>query len=201
MMIFSKRFITSNEKGHVLMCSSGARAMSKPVRGFTLVETLVAITVVTTAIVGPLYAVQQSLNASRSAKDQLIASSLAQEGVEFARYVRDSNYLYVLRNPGSNISWLYGIDGTGDSTNCFTADCVVDPVYGSVSNTIQPLYINSSGIYTQQQNGTPSLFTRTIRFAAVSGSTTEVIATVTVTWTYKGTTRSVVIREHLHNWL
>lgn len=178
-----------------------AAQRSLPLTGFTLVETLVAITVVTTAIVGPLYAVQQSLNASRSAKDQLIASSLAQEAVEFARYARDSNYLYELRYPGSGLSWLYGVDGTNGSTNCFTADCVVDANYGIVSRTITPLYLNANGIYTQQQNGSLTPFSRTVRFAAVSGSTTEVIVTVTVTWNSKGGTRTVVINESLHNWL
>jgi prepilin-type N-terminal cleavage/methylation domain-containing protein len=176
------------------------KTMNAP-RGFTLVETLVAITVVVTAMVGPLYAVQQSLNASRSAREQLIASSLAQEGVEYVRSIRDGNYLYVLMNSGSTRSWLYGVDGTGGSTNCATAPCVVDPTQNTVSRTILPLYLSSGNLYNQAENGTETPYTRTVQLAAVPGSTTEITLTVTVTWTSKGQARNVTITERLHDWL
>jgi len=173
-------------------------------RGFTLVETLVAITVIVTAIVGPLYAVQQSLNSSRSAREQLVASSLAQEGVEFVRSVRDSNYIRNSTAPGSR-TWLASFDGstggTSSSANCITADCVVDATQNTVSRTITPLYLSSTGLYNQSNNGAPSLYTRTVRITAVSGSVTEIVLTVTVTWTTRGQSRSVVINERLHNWL
>ncbi len=173
-------------------------------RGFTLVETLVAITVIVTAIVGPLYAVQQSLNSSRSAREQLIASSLAQEGVEFVRSVRDGNYIRNTVTPGAR-TWLAGLDGSAGGVtsyaNCITGDCVVDPTQNTVSRTVTPLYLSSAGLYNQAGNGSASLFTRTVRITAVSGSATEIILTVTVTWTIRGQARSVVINERLHNWL
>lgn len=176
--------------------------MNLSMRGFTLVETLVAITVVVTAMVGPLYAVQQSLNASRTAREQLIASSLAQEGVEYVRGIRDSNYLYVLQNTGSTRSWLFGVDGTGGSVNCITAPCVVDPIQDTKSRTILPLSLDPSGLYYQPVSSvTPTPYTRTVQLAAVSGNTTEMLLTVTVTWTSKGQQRNVTIREYLHNWL
>lgn len=174
---------------------------SKDMRGFTLVETLVAITVVVTAMVGPLYAVQQSLNASRTAREQLIASSLAQEGVEYVRGLRDSNYLYLLANTGSSRSWLYGVDGTGGSVNCITAACVVDPTQNTVSRTIAPLYLSATNLYNQAGSGTPTIYTRRVQLEAVSGSASEMTVTVTVTWTMKGQARNVTIVERLHNWL
>ncbi|MDQ1299562.1 MAG: hypothetical protein QG636_230 [Patescibacteria group bacterium] len=172
-----------------------------PMRGFTLVETLVAITVVVTAMVGPLYAVQQSLNASRTAREQLIASSLAQEGVEYVRGIRDSNYLFVLR-AGSPRSWLYGLDGTGGSVNCISATCVIDPTQNTVSRTIGPLYLSPTNLYTQVAVvPTPTIYTRTVLLTPVSGSVTEMTLTVIVTWTSKNQTRNVTITERLHNWL
>lgn len=167
-------------------------------RGFTLVETLVAITIIALAMVGPLYAVQQSLNASRSARDQLVASSLAQEAVEYVRSIRDANYLAVLG--GGTRSWLQGVDGTGGTTNCATP-CIVDPVRGTVSNTIAPLKLTSSNLYTQQAGSPNTPFTRTVQIAAVPGSTTEVVVTVQVTWSTNGKPYTVTLTERLHNWL
>lgn len=176
-----------------------------PMRGFTLVETLVAITVVVTAMVGPLYAVQQALNASRSARDQLVASSLAQEAVEHVRGIRDSNYLYLLANTGSSRSWLYGVDGTGGSVNCISGPCVVDPTLdptqSTASRTITPLYLSSTNLYNQASSGTPTKYTRTVQLTPVSGSVSEMTVTVIVTWTTKNQSRNVTITERLHNWL
>lgn len=184
--------------------------ITTPMRGFTLVETLVAITVVVTAMVGPLYAVQQSLNASRTAREQLIASSLAQEGVEYVRNIRDNNYLCLFMNPGSNRSWLYRLDGTGASgascvatasaENCIApATCVVDPTQDTISRSIVPLYLDPTGLYNQASSGVPTPYTRTVQLSAVSA--TEMLVTVTVTWTSKGQQRNVTVREYLHNWL
>lgn len=171
-------------------------------KGFTLIETLVAVTVVVTAMIGPLYAVQQSLNASRSAREQLIASSLAQEGVEYVRSIRDGNYLFQLMNTQSGRSWLYGVDGTGGSTNCVSAPCVVDPTQLTVSRVIAPLYLSSGNLYNQAGSGTQTPYTRTVLVTPVLGSTSsEIVLTVVVSWTSRGQVRSVTITERLYNWL
>lgn len=170
-------------------------------RGFTLVETLVAITVILTALVGPLFAVQQALNASRNARDVLVASSLAQEGIEYVRSVRDSNYLYLLANPGSGRTWLHGLSGAGGSTNCITADCVVDPTQNTVSRSVGPLYISASGLYTQQTSDTQTPYTRRVRLAPVSGSATEMVVTVTVSWSNRGIPYTMTVTDRLHDWL
>jgi Tfp pilus assembly protein PilV len=52
--------------------------------GFTIVETLVAITILMIAIAGPLTIAQKGLTASTYARDQMIASFLAQDGLEYA---------------------------------------------------------------------------------------------------------------------
>ncbi|MBU2104032.1 prepilin-type N-terminal cleavage/methylation domain-containing protein [Patescibacteria group bacterium] len=167
-------------------------------KGFTLVETLVAITIIALALVGPFYAVQQSLNASRSARDQLIASSLAQEGVEYVRAIRDGNYLFNIQNPNSLRSWLYGLNGTG-GRNCIAADCVVDATQGTVNTVITPLYVTSGGIYNQQNSGTVTPFTRKIRLTTIS--VTEVRVTVTMTWMTRTVPYTFTVTETLNDWL
>ena len=173
--------------------------MTTTSRGFTLVETLVAITIVALAIVGPLYAVQQGLNASRSARDQLIAASLAQEGLEFVRNIRDENYLYNLANPASPRAWLSGLDGNAGSENCFTNDCVIDATQRTVSDTVLPLYLSASGLYNQAGSGNATPYTRTVRLTTISA--TEVRVTVTMSWRTRNVPYTTTVSEILNNWL
>jgi prepilin-type N-terminal cleavage/methylation domain-containing protein len=58
-------------------------------KGFTLIETLVAITILMISIAGPLTIAQKSLTAATIAKDQVIASFLAQEMIEQIKNDRD----------------------------------------------------------------------------------------------------------------
>jgi hypothetical protein len=149
-----------------------------------------------------MYAVQQALIISASARDQLIASSLAQEGVEYVRAMRDGNYLYVLKTGGAR-SWLYGLDGSGGTTDCMSAACVVDPTQNTQSRSIGPLSVSATGLYNQAGNGTQTIFTRTVRLATVPGvsSEKEVLVTVQVTWSSRGQARDVTVTDYLTNWL
>jgi len=63
------------------------------VRGFTLLEVILAITVLTIAV-GGSFALISKITASVSAvQSKLIASYLAQEGIEIVKNIRDTNWL------------------------------------------------------------------------------------------------------------
>ncbi len=177
--------------------------------GFTLIETLIAITVLTLSIVGPFQIVQGVLNSAYNSRDQLIGAGLAQEAMEYVREVRDSNYLSNVH--GGAVSWMNGFAGTGGLPNCYSnagaspSDCSVDPqkktitACGSVGCTPGPLYLEpNTFLYTQQAVGTVTKFTRTVRMTQISAS--ETLVTVTVTWQNHGS-RSVVLQEYVRNWL
>lgn len=156
-------------------------------KGFTLVETLVAVTILTVAVVGPFTALQGALKNSFAARDQLVAASLAQEGVEYIRSVRDNNYL--AGNP-----WLAGLAA------CQPGPCVVDPTQGTASGTVAPLRISSNSLYTQVVSGnTLTRFTRTVQIATLSAN--EVRVTVTVSWNTGGVPYTMQIVENLRDWL
>ncbi len=186
----------------------------KNLAGFTLIETLVAIAVLTLAITLPYATVEKALTASYIARDQLAASTLAAEGLEYVRGVRDSNYIYNYDNPSTPISWMGALDGSNGSgvysvANCFTNSCTVDtyldkPVACSVATcTDQPLHLISDGAggqyYSQASGGTVSRFSRALKLTQIT--TTEVRADVTVTWTTNGRPYSVKISEYFDNWL
>src|SRR5688572_14888059 len=91
----------------------------KASQGFTFVETLVAIAILLMAIAAPLTLGSQGLAASRVARDQVIATYLAQEAIEYARNIRDGNTL--AGNP-----WLQGLE------DCIDDICMLDVPAGRI---------------------------------------------------------------------
>ena len=168
-------------------------------------------------MVAPFLAVQQSIVASDVSRDDLTSSFLAQEGIEYVINVRDADYLYNHLN-GASRSWLYGLDGTGGSPDCFSSDsdkCTIDPT-ASVGNQVQSyttaatlplIYLSSLFIYNQQSNGTPTLFNRKIQLACtavgtcVPSTAKEVQVISVVSWTERGTAYKTKVTEYLDNWL
>ena len=73
--------------------------MSKPFKspgfqsGQTLIETIVAVFILTTALTSALGMAIFALNSSINAKNYVIAVNLAREGVDVARMMRDTNWL------------------------------------------------------------------------------------------------------------
>ena len=97
-------------------------------KGFTLIETLIAITILTLAIAGPMVTASRSIVAAQTARDQLTASYLAQEGIEYVRAMRDNEYLTAYQAGGSNVSttaWNNFL--TASINQCRGATCTLDP--------------------------------------------------------------------------
>ncbi len=83
--------------------------------GFTLIESLVAISILVGAVVGPLTLISRSIFSVRDAKDKLIAANLAQEGIEIIRGFRDSNVLRGCQNAGVS-DWRALVDSSAGCT-------------------------------------------------------------------------------------
>ena len=62
-------------------------------KGFTIIESIVALTIIIAAVIGPFMLISRGILSSKSAKNRLVAANLAQEGIEMIRYFRDSNVL------------------------------------------------------------------------------------------------------------
>ena len=173
---------------------------SKKPRGFTLIETLIAVLLLASAIAGPLTIAAKGLNTSLTAKDQVSAFYIAQDAVEYIRFKRDSNKL-------GGSSWLTGIVGSGLCSADGTTKCMVDSLQDTVaacSGTCSSLNYDTTNHYYSYTTGSPSQqhYVRTVQITTPVGSnTSEAALQVTVAWTGAGgTVHSVVVRENLFDW-
>lgn len=190
-------------------------------RGFTILETLVAIAILVIAITGPMVFAQQSLRAARLSRDQVTAFYLAQDAIEFAKHIRDENSLTDFRS-----NWLVGLE------ECFATDA--DPDIGGCQISASEWSGGSTGgavdacpnsaicpLYEQDTNGgagrlygifgggaSQSRFSRRVKIMTPEGDdpaveTEEVIVEVRVSWNTTGidSDREVLVREHIYNWI
>lgn len=178
-------------------------ALSLSKGGFTLIETLVAVLLLSTAIAGPLTIASKGLSTSLIAKDQIGAFNLAQDGMEYIRFARDTNKL-------SGGNWITG-GGAGSSVNltaCVSATgCYVDSLQSTVNacgSTCPILNFDSTNHYYSYTAGSASTqrYIRTITIATpVGGNNGEATVTVVVQWqSAGGITRSVTLRENVFDW-
>ena len=70
--------------------------------GFTLLETIVAVGLITVGLISALALISSSLFYVSSIEDRLIAANLAGEGIEIVRNIRDNNWL---QNPTDPTKW------------------------------------------------------------------------------------------------
>ena len=175
-------------------------------KGFTLVETLVAVSVLIIAIVAPLEFVSRSVSYGRSANDETTSIYLAQEAIEAIRNERDRFSL----TPGAG--WDAFLASLGSpSSSCFSSSgCIVDMAnqFGAGG----PLFIDACVVTCPQmtQNTSTKLysygsgaswkttpFTRTIKI--ISQTTNEIKISATVSWSTGGPNQFTTV-EHLYNW-
>jgi len=160
------------------------------------------ITILTLAVSGALTIASRSIIAAEISRDQLTASHIAQEGIEYVHLVRDNNYLSAFQAGGATISATAWVNFLGAVAACGTS-CLYDPAAPSLTacsgSSCTRLYLAPTHIYTQQSgSGTITPFTRVIQITAVSATEEKVVSTVS--WNFHGTTYSVGIVDHLTPW-
>jgi Tfp pilus assembly protein PilV len=163
--------------------------------GYTLLETLIAIFILTLVIVGPMSVASRTLFSATIARQQVIAFYLAQEAIESIRNIRDQNSL--------SGSWLTDLPALGQN---FTIDVTaINPGTNKPTMTLcaascPPINYDLATHLYQYQTGTPSDFTRTVRIDSVPDKTDEVAVSVTIDWSVGKIPRSFTARENIFNW-
>ncbi len=177
-------------------------------RGMTLVETLVAISILAMSIVAPMSLTMQSLSAAYYSRDQVIAANLAQEAIEAVRARRDANILTLALDSsaicGSEagtpaIHLLCGIPIGQD----FIVDARTNPPEITLCSGICPNLKTDNNLYGHDSSWTITTpFRRTVHAEYVGGAQDEIRITVTVDRTSSNRPPpSVVIEENLYRWV
>jgi len=176
-------------------------------RGFTILESVVAIFILSLSITGVFSAVQQSLSQAILAKDEVQAFYLAQEAVEIIRNKRDANQLNKIVNSSSN-SWLYGITENVADPCYFGKVCRVDAnnqaftYCGSTWNSCPILNQNTNTYlysYTSGANWVAAKFKREIQIESINVN--EIAVTVRISWSKGIINREFKAKTHLLNWI
>ena len=194
-------------------------------RGLTMVETLVAISILTIAVVGPLGIIAQALHSSYYTRDQMTAYYLAQEAVEYVRNLRDTEGIAITKiyvdDPENTDPhpWLDTVlSSTTPSIYPF-----INPVLGSNPTTYSLVRDNvgvykfvgcavdgcdhlklQDGVYgTDNSAASDSNFVREIYFRRTPGSpgdSQEFMMVVNVYWKTGSYQAKLTLKEYFTNW-
>ncbi len=156
-------------------------------KSFTLIEVILAVSILTLAVGGSFALIQQTLLAASQNQSKLIAYYLAQEGIEVVRNIRDSNWLEQRARP--SIAWDNGL-ADGD----YIADYLNSDL---IPFENKPLNFNSEGFYSYSGD-TQTKFKRKITVTKINDDTLKV--SIGIEWVERGRTNNIGASEYLYNW-
>lgn len=166
-------------------------------KAFTLVEVIMAVTIVSIALLAVYGLIISVLNANQRNIHNLQASALAAEGLEVVRYFRDSNWLQNyswdgLGKQGSAIStaYVFGL-GNVDERPLYLKENE-SPPYWTLGDRPEEIGIFMREISLQKVNDPESLN------GAFLDDTIEVISKVS--WKEREIVKSVLLSTFLSNW-
>jgi len=176
----------------------------KTKNGFTLVEALVAISILMIAVTGPLMITQKGLVSAIGSKDQMVAAFLAQDAIEFVKNARDNAGVLAESGGSAGAEWLPTI------LSCTAAGCNFDTLTGAPGSFSICMKRDAAGVFQgygivgdSKCNGNTSKYTRKILItktsSIVSPGLDEAYVDVTVAWG-NGLDQQVRIGSYVYNY-
>lgn len=168
------------------------RLKIKNKRGFTLIEVITVLLVVSLGMIGVLSLIVQNIQSQSLNKNTLIAYQLAQEGTELIRQVRDSNWRAEPPRPWrTNLAnGTYYMDYTDTAPHEATADSS-----GRLKKDAEGMYISDPNAAAK-----PDTFTRII---IIEDQEPEpgILVTTKVFWQDHGRNYVYLLETLLYDWL
>ncbi len=155
-------------------------------KGFSLIGVIISTFIVSVGLVAILSLANISLKGSSTGEMRLIASGLAQEGIESIRDIRRSNANW--------IDWEWYSTVSTSTVQNYLIQYDNDNL---ISFSEIPLKVNSNGFY-QYDDGDNTPFYRKITLTKVSFQ--EVKVEVEIKWNSKGNEHYLTVEDHLWNW-
>lgn len=182
--------------------NNGAFLRRRKYGGFSFIESMVAVVVLSTGIIVSVSLISKALQQTLDSRNQVIAGLLAEEGVELVRNIRDNNWA-----SGLGSFTAKGLNAAGGTRHCridttfnYSTDSMADPLPNKkcgLTNFVQgnspsfQLYTDNttglysyapfdlSGVATPTANQTPTRFYRKVCLNW-DGATTETIYSIVV---------------------
>lgn len=169
-------------------------------KGFTMMEVLAAISLITMGVLGIFTLVQQAISFLTVSSSRLVATYLAQEGVEIVRNIRDTNFLQIHQGLISEDQWTLGLDICGGGCEAEYDDQILS-FYAN-----RYLKLVGGGFYNYS-SGASTPFKRKITIfdmvdldSPPDGIADIMKVLVEVTWEERGRIHQVITQENLYNW-
>ena len=156
-------------------------------RAFTLMEVLISVAVIITALVGVLSLITIGVSSIRINRSKIIAANLAEEGLEIVKNIRDNNWLNYKRKASD---WRDGLAAGNYRVQYNTENLLA---YGAV-----PLKLDSNGFY-QYSTGTNTPFYRKISIEHIGDY--QIKTNVEITWQESGRNNKITAEARFYNWL
>ncbi|MCK9445579.1 prepilin-type N-terminal cleavage/methylation domain-containing protein [bacterium] len=165
----------------------------KKEKGFTLLEMLISIMIITIGIFGTYSAVLKYTKATQQARENLTAVYLCQEGIEIIKNIRDSNWI-------SAVSWDTGLTACNSGCEIDYEKKGGDGTTNGLTTWSSPgnfLYIDeTTGLY-KYEHTSADIETPWTRKITIDNGTTDILKiTVLVTWG----SNNMIVKEDIYNW-
>ncbi len=160
--------------------------------GFTLLETMVAIMLFVIALSALLALVRDSVTSAAYTRNEVVATYLAQEGIDYIRNIRDQ-MVYV--NPTIS-PWTDFVTEIGTTRGCGSLNGCHLNLYDFNKLTACPVSPLTCPTIPIQPNNKP--FIRKI--TTMSMGTDALLVKVEVSWLNGTTTRTRTLTTSLYNW-
>jgi len=157
-------------------------------KGFTLLEVLAAIFLITIGVLGTLALVQKTIAFTQITSSQFVAAYLLQEGIEIVRNIRDSNFLKI-RQEIEGVSWNDGLTGCSGGCEADYNDLTLTSYAGK--------FLKIDGGFYNYDSGLDTIFKRKI---TITPDTNVLEVVVEVSWQERGRWHKVMAQENLYKW-
>lgn len=160
-------------------------------KGFSLVEIVIVLGILTMGLLGIASLILQNMQVEILNKDYLVASMLAQEGLEMVRNIRDDNWVKLDPWLTSIPIGTFALDYRGRISVNATPNVNGDP--GTM------LYFGADNYYSHQSSLVTSGFYRLLT-TELSDDSTYILLSCDVMWNSRFGFRHYTVSTTLYNW-